>query len=121
MVGSPGGWIEVPHIPCPANPMALAAGARAIDGFGYGGAWILPGVAGQGVAGLHDVMRGEEVQFFGAQQLLQPKAGPCPSAGVSPAPTTSGSRPDQRSLIFLPAWWVNFSIWLRDTPCSPNR
>jgi 2-dehydro-3-deoxygalactonokinase len=84
MVGSPGGWIEVPHIPCPANPMALAAGARAIDGFGYGGAWILPGVAGQGVAGLHDVMRGEEVQFFGAQQLFAAQGRPLPQRWCFP-------------------------------------
>jgi 2-dehydro-3-deoxygalactonokinase len=84
MVGSPNGWIEVPHIPCPASPRALAAGAHAIDGFGYGGAWIVPGVSGQGAAGLHDVMRGEEVQFFGAGQLLAAQGLPQPQRWCFP-------------------------------------
>ena len=84
MVGSPSGWMEVPHLPCPASPRALAAAARAIEGFGFGGAWILPGVSGQGAAGLHDVMRGEEVQFFGAQRLLAAQGRPQPQRWCFP-------------------------------------
>ena len=84
MVGSPGGWMEVPHVACPANPGSLAAGAKTIDGFGHGGAWILPGVAGKGSAGLHEVMRGEEVQFFGAQQIFRAQGQPLPQCWCFP-------------------------------------
>ncbi|MEC7663950.1 MAG: 2-dehydro-3-deoxygalactonokinase, partial [Pseudomonadota bacterium] len=70
MVGSPGGWHLVPHLPAPASLMQLAEHCHRLTEFTHCPAWIVPGVSGAGHAGNYDVMRGEEVQFFGAQQLL---------------------------------------------------
>lgn len=62
MVGSTRGWVEVPYVPCPADLAALTAAVH----------WVEPGRVGI-VPGLSlltdthaDVMRGEEVQMFGA-------------------------------------------------------
>lgn len=95
MVGSPGGWLEVPHVPCPASPRSLATGARCIKNFGYGGAWILPGVAGRGAAGLHEVMRGEEVQFFGAQHICESRNLPQPQRWCFPGTHNKWIEPGQ--------------------------
>jgi 2-dehydro-3-deoxygalactonokinase len=65
MIGSRQGWQEVPYLPCPASPDALAAGAQPID-TGIGPGWIVPGLSCQGPFGIADVMRGEEVQLLGA-------------------------------------------------------
>ena len=70
MVGSPGGWHLVPHLPAPASLMQLTEHCHRLTDFTHCPAWIVPGVFGIGYAGSHDVMRGEEVQFFGVQQLL---------------------------------------------------
>ena len=61
MVGSNRGWVEAPYVPCPASIDDLAgklawAGEREA---------IVPGVSYVG-DGRADVMRGEEVQLFGA-------------------------------------------------------
>ena len=72
MVGSPGGWHLVPHLPAPASLMQLTEHCHRLTDFTHCPAWIVPGVFGIGYAGSHDVMRGEEVQFFGVQQLLLP-------------------------------------------------
>ena len=62
MVGSTRGWIEAPYVPCPAGPVELAQNL----------CWAEPGQVAI-VPGLSlldtdraDVMRGEEVQMFGA-------------------------------------------------------
>lgn len=66
MAGSQQGWIEAPYCLCPAGLADVAAQL----------AWIEPGriaiVPGLSVHndGVHDVMRGEETQVFGALQLL---------------------------------------------------
>ena len=78
MVSSPSGWIEVPHIPCPADLQKLALNAHQIDGFNNGKAWIIPGISGLGVSGHFDVMRGEEVQYFGATKIIQAHNLPAP-------------------------------------------
>lgn len=69
MVGSPSGWIELPHLPCPANMDQLAKGTTRIAQIHGSHVWIVPGLAGLGAAGVHDVMRGEELQYFGAQKI----------------------------------------------------
>ena len=78
MVSSPSGWLEVPHIPCPANTQKLAHNARQIDGFNNGNTWIIPGLSGVGVSGHFDVMRGEEVQYFGATKIIREQHLPTP-------------------------------------------
>ncbi len=62
MIGSNRGWIETPYIPCPAGPSELASAVRWVE---PGRTGIVTGVSQSGSAGA-DVMRGEEVQAFGA-------------------------------------------------------
>lgn len=64
MVGSDKGWRHAGYMPCPADAKSLAASVL----------WIEPDrtgiVAGVCQTGVHaDVMRGEEVQVFGAQAM----------------------------------------------------
>ncbi|KQR80386.1 2-dehydro-3-deoxygalactonokinase [Sphingomonas sp. Leaf343] len=61
MVGSNRGWIDAGYVPCPATLDAVA-GATVAAGDGIR---IVPGVSRTG-EGRGDVMRGEEVQLFGA-------------------------------------------------------
>lgn len=70
MVGSPGGWQFVPHVSAPASLQQLAKNCVLLDAFTACPTWIVPGVSGTGIAGSADVMRGEEVQYFGALQWL---------------------------------------------------
>ncbi len=65
MIGSRQGWVEVPYCPCPARLEDLAA--RLLPVPGRSDVRIVPGVSRAGATGAgHDVMRGEEVQVFGA-------------------------------------------------------
>ena len=62
MIGSDRGWREAAYVPCPATPQALAESILWVE---PGRTGIIPGVRQDGAAGA-DVMRGEEVQVFGA-------------------------------------------------------
>ncbi len=62
MVGSNRGWIEAPYVPCPAGIDALAAHIVWAE---EGRTAIVPGLSFLDDARA-DVMRGEEVQLFGA-------------------------------------------------------
>ncbi len=62
MVGSNRGWIDVPYIPCPARIDDLSAHLSWAES---GRTAIVPGLSLHG-DGEADVMRGEEVQLFGA-------------------------------------------------------
>jgi len=62
MVGSRSGWVEAPYLACPAGLEELAANLTWIED---GGAAIIPGLSIVGDSHA-DVMRGEEVQIFGA-------------------------------------------------------
>jgi 2-dehydro-3-deoxygalactonokinase len=62
MIGSSRGWVEVPYVPCPAGLAELAAGVHWIE---PGRIAIVPGLSIRDDAHA-DVMRGEEVQLFGA-------------------------------------------------------
>lgn len=64
MVGSRQGWVEAPYVACPATARDLADGL--VPAPGMTAAWIVPGVVSRSAEGGHDVMRGEEVQVFGA-------------------------------------------------------
>jgi len=66
MVGSRQGWIEVPYVPCPAGLSDLAAGLRPAPSSGGRRVLICPGLVCRDRNGVPDVLRGEEVQIFGA-------------------------------------------------------
>jgi 2-dehydro-3-deoxygalactonokinase len=62
MVGSSRGWAEAPYVPCPAGLDELAASLSWIEPRRTA---IVPGLSST-VDGNWDVMRGEEIQLFGA-------------------------------------------------------
>jgi 2-dehydro-3-deoxygalactonokinase len=65
MAGSRQGWVEAPYVACPAGPAELAQHLHWIE---PGRIAIVPGLSDtQG--DVPDVMRGEEVQIFGAMRL----------------------------------------------------
>jgi 2-dehydro-3-deoxygalactonokinase len=66
MIGSRQGWLEVPYVECPAGLHELAAAVRAAPSSGKRSVRICPGLCCSDGAGVPDVMRGEEVQIFGA-------------------------------------------------------
>jgi 2-dehydro-3-deoxygalactonokinase len=65
MAGSRQGWAEAPYVACPAGPDELARHLRWID---PGRIAIVPGLSDTR-GDVPDVMRGEEVQIFGAMRL----------------------------------------------------
>jgi 2-dehydro-3-deoxygalactonokinase len=67
MAGSRQGWREAPYCACPAGFGELA---QALAWVAPGRIAIVPGLSCED-AGVPDVMRGEEVQVFGALALLQ--------------------------------------------------
>ncbi|MBR9763154.1 MAG: 2-dehydro-3-deoxygalactonokinase [Rhodobacteraceae bacterium] len=69
MIGARGGWIEAPYCPCPADMQAVGAAAVKLTVAGRPAA-ILPGATCTDALGHADVMRGEEVQIFGAAATL---------------------------------------------------
>ena len=68
MAGSRQGWQEAPYCPCPAGFAELGQHLLWLQA---GRIALVPGLSGVGQDALHtpDVMRGEEVQIFGALQL----------------------------------------------------
>jgi 2-dehydro-3-deoxygalactonokinase len=76
MVGSRQGWIEAPYVQCPAGFAEIAAAMREVR-WGERRAWIVPGLTCRDAAGVHDVMRGEEVQLLGVSGELPPAALVC--------------------------------------------
>lgn len=64
MIGSRQGWVEAEYAPCPAGLAELAARLAPVPGVDR--AWIVPGVCLPPEGGRRDVIRGEEVQVFGA-------------------------------------------------------
>jgi len=75
MVGSRGGWVEVPYATCPAGVHDLAANAMTPPEFPS--ARIVPGLCCHRATGSGDVMRGEEVQCSGAMKLQPDAASLC--------------------------------------------
>jgi 2-dehydro-3-deoxygalactonokinase len=66
MIGSRQGWLEVPYVVCPAELRDLADGVRSIPAAGKRAVLICPGLVCRDADDVPDVMRGEEVQIFGA-------------------------------------------------------
>ncbi len=75
MVGSTRGWVEAPYVPCPAGLDDLAARLCWIE---PGRTAIVPGLSSN-PADPDDVIRGEEIQLFGAvaAALIPPTALVC--------------------------------------------
>lgn len=70
MAGSRQGWVEAPYCACPAGFAEVAARLAWIDGRTA----VVPGLSCEH-GGVPDVLRGEEVQVFGALSLLDVDAG----------------------------------------------
>lgn len=68
MAGSQQGWVEAPYCACPAGLDEVAAKVIAIRTGDAHDIVIVPGLRDEH-AGVPDVMRGEEVQIFGAMAL----------------------------------------------------
>lgn len=71
MAGSRQGWQEAPYCPCPAGSPELGRALRWIE---PGRIALVPGLSCE-TRGVPDVLRGEEVQVFGALDLLQMRDG----------------------------------------------
>ena len=65
MIGSRQGWVEAPYLACPAGAAELA---QALAPVPFAGAEVrlVPGLSARDVAGIPEVMRGEETQIAGA-------------------------------------------------------
>ncbi len=70
-VGSRNGWQEAPYIPCAASGSSLAKMTACVQNSAGRNIRIVPGVSGPNMFGGQDVMRGEEIQIFGALEPLQ--------------------------------------------------
>lgn len=64
MIGSRQGWKEAPYVACPAGAAEVAASLVEIE-FDWGQVKLVPGLSGTDIAGVAEVMRGEETQVFG--------------------------------------------------------
>ncbi|RBO82721.1 2-dehydro-3-deoxygalactonokinase [Marinomonas aquiplantarum] len=71
MVGSRGGWQEVPYQSCPIPLTELANHLHWLTTSLPNQVAIVPGLQSQGIAGMADVMRGEETQLLGALDWLE--------------------------------------------------
>ena len=71
MVGSRGGWQEVPYQHCPIKLDDLAEHLFWLSTSLPNKVAIVPGLQGTGISGLLDVMRGEETQLLGALDWLE--------------------------------------------------
>ena len=69
MIGSRQGWVEVPYIECPARLQDLAGAVKHVPAGKRKSALICPGLCCRDRQDVPDVMRGEEVQIFGALSL----------------------------------------------------
>ena len=71
MAGSRQGWVEAPYVACPAGPDELRRHLHWIE---PGRIALVPGLSDE-QRDVPDVMRGEEVQIFGAMRLAGLTAG----------------------------------------------
>lgn len=74
MIGSRQGWSEAAYLTCPAGFSELGKGLAWID-HGSTSIAIVPGLSTRHADGAPDVMRGEEVQVFGALDALGIESG----------------------------------------------
>lgn len=69
MITSRQGWHECPYLACPADAAALAGALRPASEPGLGPLHFVTGLEHEGPDGLPDVMRGEETQIIGQDDL----------------------------------------------------
>jgi 2-dehydro-3-deoxygalactonokinase len=74
MAGSKQGWVEAPYCACPAGRVEVGRQIIDIDALPGARISIVPGLRDEH-AGVPDVMRGEEVQIFGAMALMDVDEG----------------------------------------------
>lgn len=70
MITSRQGWHELPYLPCPADARALAGATRRIEVPGLGPLFFVTGLSCTGPDGIPDVLRGEETQILGQDDLV---------------------------------------------------
>lgn len=93
MIGSRQGWLEVPYVECPAGLYELAAGVRPVPSAKARPVFVCPGLICRDADNVADVMRGEEVQIFGALSSIsttQPAAVCLPGTHSKHALVRSG-------------------------------
>ena len=73
MIGSKLGWVEAPYVECPASIDAVAKSVIPVPE--RENVWIVPGVCMPQSGPRHDVIRGEEVQVFGALDICAAQNG----------------------------------------------
>jgi 2-dehydro-3-deoxygalactonokinase len=71
MITSRQGWHELPYAACPADAAALALALLRAEEPGIGPLHFVTGLAWTGPDGLPDVMRGEETQILGQDDLRE--------------------------------------------------
>lgn len=92
MVGSRQGWVEAPYLACPAGFAEMAAGlVWPLPALRIG---FVPGLSTTHAGGAPDVMRGEEVQIFGALDALGADQG----VFVLPGTHSKWARVEQRQV-----------------------
>jgi 2-dehydro-3-deoxygalactonokinase len=91
MVGSRQGWVEAPYVACPAGAADLARGLVAAP-FERAAVLIVPGVQGEDLSGVPEVMRGEETQIVGVLDRIGPDAIACLPGSHSKWVTITGGR-----------------------------
>jgi 2-dehydro-3-deoxygalactonokinase len=74
MITSRQGWHELPYLPCPAGVGDLAGAIRRVDEPGLGPLHFITGLSSTGADGIPDVMRGEETQILGQDDLAAGEA-----------------------------------------------
>jgi 2-dehydro-3-deoxygalactonokinase len=72
MIGSRQGWHEVPYLPCPAALADFLPRLQRVE-TACGPAHIVAGVSTKDAGGIHDVMRGEEMQILGIASSKGPQ------------------------------------------------
>jgi 2-dehydro-3-deoxygalactonokinase len=74
MITSRQGWHELPYAACPADAATLARAVHRVAESGLGELHFITGLASTGGDGLPDVMRGEETQILGQDDLAPGEA-----------------------------------------------
>ena len=74
-IGSRNGWHETGYVECPVAPNDLRNAAVAVENSMDWDISVLPGVCTKAGVGGGDVMRGEEIQIFGALQIMDSSSG----------------------------------------------
>ena len=74
MAGSKQGWVEAPYCACPAGRVEVGRQIIGIEALPGARISIVPGLSDEH-DGVPDVMRGEEVQIFGAMALMDADEG----------------------------------------------